>query len=134
MKKLSKCVFYSCFRTWIIIYLNRSERVLAEGKDSVSAPERQRSITISHMPVLSKPPTTRTRREDSTPAPSTTVSRLSTPPSTIVEDESESEIEVEKVASRAKSPVIEDDEPITPPPENYDSALVIEQGMLLILY
>jgi len=116
--------------------LNRSERVLAEGKDTVSPPERQRSSTASHMPALSKPPTGRSRRED--------IPIAQPLPSTVEEDGSDSEIEV--VLKSAKAIVSEEneditplleksddpafsDESITPPPAMYDPALVDDQGI-----
>ena len=99
------------------------------------------------MPVLSKPPTGRARREDAALVPSITI-----PLSPTVEEESESDIEVvhspTKVAvheeDKAITPPLEnndpaivdafvDDEEITPPPEHYDPALVNDQGIFLTL-
>jgi len=117
---------------------------LAEGKDSVPPPEHQRSINASHMSALIKPPTGHTRRVDL--APITSVSSL---PEAIEKSESESDIEVVPNSPASMVAVIEKDraitspleglqedldnkEVITPPSENYDSALVTDQGIFQI--
>ena len=117
---------------------------MAEGKDLVPPPERQRSSNALHMPALTKPPTGRTRRVDL--APVTSVPSL---PEAIEKSESESDIEVVPNSPTSMVAVIEKDraiaspledlqedldnkEVITPPSESYDSALVTDQGIFQI--